>query len=185
MRKTSKSSGCCFVLSIASKSDWNYLLLHVTSWYRGSPLLLLSYDVTIHRRFGFEVFTSEIEVEWNSIFYAVNTSEINRQCRVTLYLLLKATCVSTRARLCPKNWRNPIARTTCLSAHQGYPKGLFSSEWTISGSANFYCFLNSIQGQTLACSTWTVPMFLCWKSTGVRGNQVILCIFCIFFIFLL
>ena len=36
---------------------------------------------------------------------------------------------------------------------------------------------------TLACSTASAPMFLCWKSTRARGNKVIFCIFYIFFIF--
>ena len=67
----------------------------------------------------------------------------------------------------------------------GISEGAFQLRMDNIWFCKLYCFLNSIQGQTLACSTWTVPMFLCWKSTGVRGNQVILCIFCIFFIFLL
>ena len=54
----------------------------------------------------------------------------------------------------------------------------------INGSANFYCYSNSIQKQTLACSTFSVPIYLFWKSTRARGNQVIFCIFCIFCIFL-
>ena len=61
---------------------------------------------------------------------------------------------------------------------------LFSSGWITFGSANFCSCSKSIQRQTLACSTSTVPMFQCWKSTRAIENQVIFNIFCIFCIFL-
>jgi hypothetical protein len=69
------------------------------------------------------------------------------------------------------------------SARQGYLKGLFSLGWITSGSANFCSCSKFIQGQTQACSTVSVPMFLCWKSTQALGNQVIFCILCILCIF--
>ena len=57
---------------------------------------------------------------------------------------------------------------------------LFSSGWITFGSANFCSCSKSIQRQTQACSTSTVPMFQCWKSTRAIENQVIFNIFCIF-----
>ena len=95
----------------------------------------------------------------------------------------RVKCVSLQFLLCPRNWRGRIGRTWCLSARQGYLKGLFSWGWITSGSANFCSCLKFIQGQTQACSTVSVPMFLCWKSTLALENQVILCIFCILSIF--
>ena len=65
----------------------------------------------------------------------------------------------------------------------GILTGLFSWGWITSGSANFCSYSKFIQGQTHACSTVSVRMFLCWKSTLGLGNQVIFCIFCIFCIF--
>jgi hypothetical protein len=91
----------------------------------------------------------------------------------------RVKCVSLHCLLCPRNWRGRIGRTWCLSARQGYLKGLFSWGWITSGSANFCSCLKFIQGQTQACSTVSVPMFLCWKSTLALGNQVIFCILCI------
>ncbi len=61
---------------------------------------------------------------------------------------------------------------------------LFSSGWITFGSANFCSCSKSMQRQTQACSTSTVPMFQCWKSTRAIENQVIFNIFCIFCIFL-
>ena len=92
-------------------------------------------------------------------------------------------CVSHRVLLCRGNCSSPIARTWCLSARLGYLMALFSSEWITSGSANFCSCSKSIQRQTLACSTTSVPTSLCWKSTRAHGNQVILCIFYILCIF--
>ena len=57
---------------------------------------------------------------------------------------------------------------------------LFNSGWITFGSANFCSCSKSIQRQTQACSTSTVPMFQCWKSTRAIENQVIFNIFCIF-----
>ena len=97
----------------------------------------------------------------------------------------RVKCVSHHCLSCPRNWRGQIGRTWCLSARQGYLKGLFSWGWITSGSANFCSCSKFIQGQTQACSTVSVPMFLCWKSTRALGNQVIFCIFnilCIFWI---
>ncbi len=95
----------------------------------------------------------------------------------------KGKCVSHRSHLCPRNCGSRIARIWCLSVHQEYLKARFSSGWITSGSANFCCCSKSIQRQTQACSTLTVPMFQCWKSTLAHENQVIFCIFDIFCIF--
>ena len=86
----------------------------------------------------------------------------------------RVTCVSHRGRLCRRNCSRPIARTWCLSARLGYLMALFSSGWITFGSANFCSSSKSIQGQTLACSSATVPMFQCWKNTTAIENQVIL-----------
>ena len=92
-------------------------------------------------------------------------------------------CVSHRVHLCRGNCSRPIARTWCLSARLGYLMALFNSGWITSGSANFCSCSKSIQRQTLACSTTSVPTFLCWKSIRTHGNQVIFCIFYILCIF--
>ena len=112
-----------------------------------------------------------------SVFYAdksflkgMSHLPIYRKCIFCIFYILR-------------NCSRPIARTGCLSAHLGYLMALFSSGWITSGSANFYFCSKSIPRQTLACSTASAPMFLCWKSTRARENKVILCLFYIFFIF--
>ena len=95
----------------------------------------------------------------------------------------RVTCVSLRGPSCQGNCSRPIARTWSLSARLGYLMALFSSGWITFGSANFCSCSKSIQRQTQACSTSTVPMFQCWKSTRAIENQVIFSIFCIFCIF--
>jgi hypothetical protein len=66
------------------------------------------------------------------------------------------------------------------SIRLGYLMALFSSGWITYGSARFCSCSKSLQRQTLACSTTSVSMFQCWKSTRAHENQVIFCIFCIF-----
>ncbi len=92
-------------------------------------------------------------------------------------------CVSHDCLSCPRNWRGGIGRTWCLSSHKGYLKALFSWGWIKSGSADCCPCSKFMQGQTQACSTVSVPMFLCWKSTLALRNQVIFCILCILCIF--
>ena len=75
----------------------------------------------------------------------------------------RVTCVSHSGPLCRGNCSTPIARTWSLSASLGYLMALFSSEWITFGSANFCSCSKSIQRQTQACSTMSVPMFLCWR----------------------
>ncbi len=95
----------------------------------------------------------------------------------------RITCVSHRDPLCRGNCSRLIARTSSLSALLGYLMALFSSGWITYGSANFCSCSKSIQRQTPAWSTTSVPMFQCWKSTSAHENKVIFCIFCIFCIF--
>ncbi len=89
--------------------------------------------------------------------------------------------IKSSASLCVRgNCSRPIARTWCLSARPGYLMALSSSGSITYGSANFCSCWKSIQRQTLACSTTSASMFQCWNSTRAHGNQVIFCIFCIF-----
>jgi hypothetical protein len=78
----------------------------------------------------------------------------------------RVTCVSHCCPLCRGNCSRPIARTWSLSARLGCLMALFSSGWITYGSANFCSCSKSIQRQTLACSTTSVPIFQCWKKQG-------------------
>ena len=72
------------------------------------------------------------------------------------------------------------------SCRQESLTALFSSGWTTSGSARYFFFSQWIQRLTPGWYSTNVPMFLCWRSTKVAGDQVIfyifyiLCIYCIF-----
>ena len=52
--------------------------------------------------------------------------------------------------------------------------------WETSGSARFCSCSKSVQWRTMGCSSMSVPMFLCWRSTMGQEKLVIFCIFCIF-----
>jgi hypothetical protein len=79
---------CCFVLWLLQPRNDFYWLLRITSQVLGGVYDKLSYVVTLRWRFGFDVFCLEMVIEWKLNISAVNTSEINRRCRVTTNILL-------------------------------------------------------------------------------------------------
>ncbi len=75
-----------------------------------------------------------------------------------------------------------LIKIWCLSHLLEFLMAPFSSGWITSGSSSVSCCYWSkvIQRPTQWCSSTSVLLFLCWRSTKAQVRKVIFCIFCIF-----
>ena len=92
----------------------------------------------------------------------------------------RVTCVSHRGRLCRGKLQQTNHQDMVFIHRLGYLMALFSSGWITYGSANFCSGSKSIQRQTLACSTTSVPMFQYWKSTRAHKTRSYFAYFVLF-----